>query len=67
MEATNTVAHTSVSSRLDAGHSILYGIAQGQPQHIQITQNTATSIITNIRRYEHITPVASLVTHTGVD
>ncbi len=30
MEATHTVALAFVSSRLDAGNSILYGIAQGQ-------------------------------------
>ncbi len=46
-----------VSSRLDAGNSILYGIAQGQLQRIERTQNTAAKIITNTRRYEHITPV----------
>ncbi len=40
---------------LDTGNSILYGIAQGQLQCIQRTQNTR--IITNTRRYEHITPV----------
>ncbi len=32
MEAANTVAHAFVSCRLDAGNSILYGIAQGQFQ-----------------------------------
>ncbi len=46
-----------VSSRLDAGNSILYSIAQGQLQRIQRTQNTASKTITNTRRYEHITPV----------
>ncbi len=49
MEATNTAGHAFVSSRLDAGNYILYGIAQGQLQHIQSTQNTATKIITNTR------------------
>ncbi len=57
MEAANTAAHAFVSSHLDVGNSILYGIAQGQLQHIQRTQNTATRIITNTRWYEHITPV----------
>ncbi len=51
-KAANTAAHEFVSSCLDAGNSILYGIAQGQPQCIQRTQNTATA-----RWYEHITPV----------
>ncbi len=49
MEAANTTAHVFVSSHKDAGNSILYGIAQGQLQHIQRTQNTAARIITNTR------------------
>ncbi len=57
MEAANTAAHAFVSSHLDAGNFILYGIAHSQLQHIHRTQNTATGIITNIRRYEHITPI----------
>ncbi len=31
VEAVITAAHACVSSRPDAGNSILYGIAQGQP------------------------------------
>ncbi len=34
IEAGNTAAHAFVSSRPDAGNSILYGIAQGQLQCI---------------------------------
>ncbi len=41
MEVANIAAQVFVSSRLDAGNSILYGIAQGQLQHIQRKQNTA--------------------------
>ncbi len=56
MEAANTAAHAFVSPRLIAGNSILYGIAQGQLQCIQRTQNIAARIITNTRQYEHIIP-----------
>ncbi len=49
MEAENTAAHAFVTSHLDAGNYILYGIAQGQFQHIQRTQNTTSRIITNTR------------------
>ncbi len=49
MEAANTAACAFDSSCLDAGNSILYGIAQGQLQCIQRTQNTAARIITNTR------------------
>ncbi len=57
MEAANTANHAFVRSRLDAGNSILYGIAQDQLQCFQRTQNTAARIITNTRQYEHITAV----------
>ncbi len=35
MEAANTAAHAFVSSRLDAGNSILYGIAQGHSKNTE--------------------------------
>ncbi len=47
MEAANIDAHAFVSSNLDAGNFILYGIAPGQFQCIQITQNNVTRIITS--------------------
>ncbi len=50
MEAANTTAHAFVSSCLDAGNTILYGIAQGQLQCIQKTHT-----ITDASRYEHTT------------
>lgn len=42
-----TAVHALVSSRLIAGNSLLYGIAQCQLQHIHITQNTAASPLTD--------------------
>ncbi len=57
MEAANIASHAFVSFHLDAGNSIFHGIALGQLQCIQRTQNTATRIITNTRRYKHIIPV----------
>ncbi len=49
METANTATHAFVSSHLDAGNSILCGIAQGQLQCIQRTQNIAARIVTNTR------------------
>ncbi len=46
-----------VSSCLDAGNSILYGIEQCQLQDILRIQNTATKIITDTGRYEYIITV----------
>ncbi len=57
MEAANIDAHAFISSCLDAGNSISYGISQSQFQCIQRTQNTVARIITNTRLCEHIIPV----------
>ncbi len=49
IEAANKAAHAFVSSDLDAGNSIVYGIAQGQLQRSQRIQNTAATVITDTR------------------
>ncbi len=56
-ESATTSAHTCVSSHLDAGNSMLYGIAQYQLQCIQRMHYTAARIVTDTQWYEHITPV----------
>ncbi len=44
-------AENTVSSCLDAGNSIWYGIAQCQPQYIQRTQTIVVRIVTDTRQY----------------
>jgi hypothetical protein len=56
-DATEKVMHAFVSSRLDCGNSLLYGLPECQLQRIQKLQNTAARILTRTRKFNHITPV----------
>jgi hypothetical protein len=56
-DATEKVIHAFVSSRLDSGNSLLYGLPDYQIKRIQRLQNTAARILTRTRKHEHITPI----------
>ena len=49
--------HALITSRLDYGNGLLYGILQVTLQRLQRIQNCAARLITRTRKYEHITPV----------
>ena len=51
--ACRTLVHALVTSRLDYGNGLLYGILQ----RLQRIQNCAARLITRTPKYEHITPV----------
>ena len=55
--ACETVVHAYVSSRLDSGNSLLCGITDKRLKQVQRVQNMAARVITNTRKYDHITPV----------
>ena len=55
--ACRTLVHALVTSRLDYGNGLLYGIPQVTIQRLQRIQNCAAHLVTRIRKYEHITPV----------
>ena len=56
-ESCKTLVHTLVTSRLDYGQTLLYGLPQTALQRLQKAQNCAARLITRTRKYEHITPV----------
>lgn len=56
-EACSSLIHASISSRLDYGNSLLYGIPDDQIKRLQKVQNTAARILTRTGKYDHITPV----------
>jgi len=56
-EAAKSLINAFISNRLDYCNSLLYGIADTQPQRLQSVQNAAARLVTGTRRSEHITPV----------
>ena len=56
-EALVTVVHASVTSRIDDCNSLLYGISDCNINRLQQIQNSAARIVTNTRKYDHITPI----------
>ena len=55
-DATRTLVHAFVSSRLDSC-SLLAGVSSQLLQRLQVVQNAAARLVTGARRSEHMTPV----------
>jgi len=56
-DATRTLVHAFVSSRLDICNSLLAGVSSQLLQRLQVVQNAAARLVTGARRSEHMTPV----------
>ena len=52
-----TLVHAFVTSRLDYCNSLLYGLPKTRLTKLQRVQNAAARLVSNTRRFEHITPV----------
>lgn len=55
--ACEQVIHAFVTSRLDYGNALLYGLTQRQLSKLQRIQNSAARIVARTRFRDHITPV----------
>ena len=56
-EALATVVHPFVTSRIDYYNYILYVISDYNTNRLQRIQNSAACIVTNTRKYDHITSI----------
>ena len=56
-DATKTMIHALVTSRLDYCNAVLYGLPASVTNKMQRLQNTCARMITRTRRSDHITPV----------
>ena len=56
-DATKSLVHAFVGSRLDYGNSLLFGLPATLLKKLQRVQNVAARIITRTRYSDHITPI----------
>ena len=56
-EALLTVTHSFITTRIDYCNGLLYGITEHNINRLQRVQNCAARLITNTKKYDHITPV----------
>ena len=56
-EAVTNLDHAFISSQLDYGNALLFGIGDTEIQKLQKVQNTADCILTKSWKYDHITPI----------
>ena len=54
--AAEQIIHAFVTSRLDNGNALFYGLPQNQISHLQHIKNTAARVVTLSRKSCHITP-----------
>ena len=50
-------AHAFVTSKLDYGNSLLYGLPKSEINRLQLVQNAAARVVAKVRKYDRITPV----------
>ena len=58
-ESSEIAVHAFITSKLDYCNSLLYGCRKMQLKKLQYVQNTTARIITQTRKFDHITPVLS--------
>ena len=56
-ESSEIAVHAFITSKLDFCNSLLYGCRKMRLKKLQYVQNTAARIVTQTRKFDHITPV----------
>ena len=55
--ATEPIVHSFVTSRLDMGNSLLFGLPQDQINRLKRIQNAAARLVTLTKKRSHKTPI----------
>ena len=55
-DTASILVHALITSRLDNGNALLYGISNTLLDKLQRTQNAAARVLSKTRKYDHITP-----------
>ena len=55
-KATEAIVHAFITSRLDNGNALLFGISQTQIGRLQRIQNTTIRMILKLKKHDHISP-----------
>ena len=58
-QATEQLVHAFISSRLDMGNALLYGLPNNLIRRLQLKQNTAARLVTGTKVSMHISPILS--------
>ena len=53
---TEILVHAFISSKLDKGTSLVYGLPQFLIARLQVVQNCNARLVTRSRKHDHITP-----------
>ena len=56
-DAAKQLVHAFVTSRLDNGNSLLYGLPPSMAHKLQMVQHAGARVITRTRKFDSITPV----------
>ena len=51
------LVHAFISSRLDYGNALLFGLSTKELNRLQVIQNAAARLISGAKKHDHITPV----------
>ena len=57
LEATRTLVHAFITSRLDYCNSVFAGVSGQLLHRLQVIQNAAARLVTGATKYERMTPV----------